>query len=194
MSKKLIIILVLIVAGMFGLALTTKSKTTEQPVATAKFSTLSDMIGKPAPDFSLKDQKGQEFKLSALRGKKIVLFFNEGIMCYPACWNQMAALGSDQQLNSTSVVAASIVTDSLSEWGSAFTKMPELTKGTILFDSDSSVSRTYGMLSLESSMHKGMKPGHTFVIIDPQGIIRYTKDDPQMGIRNNELDTQIKRV
>lgn len=190
-NKKFLLILVLLVIGMFGYAATRGGT---PPPTKAEFSSLDSMVGKPAPDFTLKDQKGQQFKLSSMRGKKVVLFFNEGIMCYPACWNQIAALGSDEKLNTPSVIEASIVTDSPGTWDSAFKKMPELNKGTILFDTDTSVSNTYGMMSLPSSMHKGSKPGHTYVIIDSSGVIRYVKDDPDMGVRDTELDSQINNI
>ena len=157
-------------------------------------SSLSAMVGKPAPDFTLQSLSGQTFTLSSLRGKKVVLFFNEGIMCYPACWNQMAALGTDKALNSDQVVSASIVVDSKDEWGSAIRKMPELGKGMILLDSSASVSNQYNMLSLPSSMHKGMKPGHTYVVIDQNGVVRYTKDDTAMGINDSVLESEVAKL
>lgn len=190
-NKKFFLLILAMIAVIFGYALTRQAS---PPPAKAEFSSLDSMVGKPAPDFTLKDQKGKDFKLSSLRGKTVVLFFNEGIMCYPACWNQIAALGTDEKLNNGSVVSASIVTDSFSAWDSAFKKMPELDRGVILFDSFADVSKTYGMLSLESSMHKGAKPGHTYVIIDQKGVIRYTKDDPSMGIRNTEIDQKVAEV
>jgi thioredoxin-dependent peroxiredoxin len=190
-NKKFLLIVFLVVIGMFAYVV---AKGGTAPPAKSQFSSLEDMIGKPAPDFTLKDQKGQDFKLSSMHGKKVVLFFNEGIMCYPACWNQIASLGSDEKLNTPLVITASVVTDGPSIWDSAFKKMPELNKGTILFDTDASVSNSYGMMSLPSSMHKGSKPGHTYVIVDPRGIVRYVKDDPDMGIRDNELDSQINKI
>ncbi len=36
---------------------------------------VSDLVGKPAPDFQLVDQSGKGFTLSALRGRAVVLFF-----------------------------------------------------------------------------------------------------------------------
>ena len=115
-------------------------------------------------------------------------------MCYPACWNQMAALGTDVQLNNSDVLSASIVVDSPQHWEKAFKQMPDLAKGTVLFDTEKSVSEQYGMLSLESSMHKGSTPGHTYLIVDQNGVVRYTLDDPKMSIQNNELVSELKKI
>jgi peroxiredoxin Q/BCP len=179
---------------MFGLAALTNKPNKNQEHTASSPDSLSSMVGKPAPDFSLQDQNGKSFKLSDMRGKKVVLFFNEGIMCYPACWNQMASLGADSKLNSEQVVSASIVNDQVDQWTQALKKMPELGKGTILLDTDRKVSQRYGMLSLPSSMHRGSMPGHTYLVIDENGIVRYTLDDPQMGIRNDEIIKEIDKI
>ena len=34
--------------------------------------------GQPAPDFTLQDQSGKEFRLSALRGSRLLLIFYRG--------------------------------------------------------------------------------------------------------------------
>jgi len=44
-------------------------------------------VGEPAPDFTLTSIDGETVRLSDYRGKNVVLFFNEGSMCYPVCWN-----------------------------------------------------------------------------------------------------------
>ena len=137
---------------------------------------------------------GKERSDSQQRGKKVVLFFNEGIMCYPACWNQMAALGSDPKLNSDQVVSASIVNDQAEQWVQAIKKMPELGKGLILLDTDKKVVNMYDMLNLPSSMHKGGMPGHTYLILDEQGIVRYTLDDPAMAIQNETLISELAKL
>lgn len=192
MSKKLVLLLVIIAVLMFGAASLVKTGSKESPIK--KQQPLGSMVGKPAPDFSLQDQTGKNFKLSEMRGKKTVLFFNEGIMCYPACWNQMAALGTDVQLNNSSVLSASIVVDAPQHWGKAFRQMPDLAKGIVLFDTDKAVSEQYGMLSLESSMHRGSMPGHTYLIIDQQGVVRYTLDDPKMSIQNKTLVSELQKI
>jgi peroxiredoxin Q/BCP len=154
----------------------------------------SQLVGKPAPDFTLQDYKGGTYTLSQLKGKKVVLFFNEGIMCYPACWNQVAAFGTDKDFNSDKVFTASIVPDMQAEWSQATSRMPQLAKSTILLDSDNAVSNKYGMMYLPSSMHKGGKPGHTYVIIDTKGIVRYTYDDPKMGLRDQLLKDELSKI
>ncbi|MBI2588829.1 redoxin domain-containing protein [Candidatus Saccharibacteria bacterium] len=195
MSKRLIILLLLIAGLMFaGASLTDKGSNNSGKKGSAVPQSLNDMIGRPAPDFSLTSYDGKLFALSQQRGKKVILFFNEGIMCYPACWNQMAALGTDGQLNSEKVVSVSIVTDESDEWKMAVKKMPELGKGTILMDSDRRVSNQYGMLSLASSMHKGTMPGHTYLIVDEQGVVRYTLDDPKMGVQNDVLVSELAKI
>lgn len=191
MNKKLTIILVLIAGLMFAASQFTvvggkKESKNKDPLAA--------MIGKPAPEFSLQSQDGEEFILSQQLGKRVVLFFNEGIMCYPACWNQMATLGTDPKLNSEEVVAVSIVNDEAGDWAQAIKKMPELGKGKILLDTDKNVSQQYGMMYLPSSMHRGSLPGHTYIIVDREGIVRYTLDDPGMGIQNETLTKELEKI
>jgi len=157
-------------------------------------SGLDSLVGKPAPEFSLKDRNGTVYSPESLKGKNVVLFFNEGIMCYPACWNQMVALATDNRLQTADTVAYSIVTDSPDQWQQAITKMPALGKATILFDTDKSVSKGFGMLNVSSSMHYGAYPGHSFVVVDKEGIVRFVFDDPNMGINNDKVVESLKTL
>lgn len=152
------------------------------------------LIGKPAPQFSLRDRNGTEYSLNSLKGKNIILFFNEGIMCYPACWNQMVALATDSRFQSTDTIALSVVIDSPDEWQQAIAQMPDLGKATVLFDANKSVSQEFGMLTAPSSMHYGSYPGHSFVLIDKQGVIRFVYDDPNMGIDNELIFEKLQAL
>ncbi len=156
--------------------------------------TFSSLLGKTAPDFTLENYDGKQVHLSELRGKRVVLFFTEGLMCYPACWNQMAAFAQDKSFNTDDVITLNITIDNRADWGQAIDKMPELRKATVLFDTNKTVSNTYGVLTLNSSMHRGEFPGHTYLILDKNGIVRFAKDDPQMAVRNNELKSELMKI
>jgi len=150
----------------------------------------SGAVGQAAPDFTLTKQDGSSFKLSDYKDKTVVLFFNEGSMCYPACWNQMASLGNDNRFNTNEVISASIVVDAKSQWDKIISSQPKYGAGTILFDSNKAVSSAYGVLSLASSMHKGSLPGHSYVVIK-KGKISYVLDDPNMALNNNLLSSKL---
>ncbi len=160
---------------------------------TASPGAFSDLIGKPAPAFSLKDRNGTTYSPDSLKGKNVVLFFNEGIMCYPACWNQMGAFATDERFNSSGTAVLSVVTDQPGDWASAIRKMPNLAEVTVLFDTDKSVSQSFGMLRAPSSMHYGSSSGHSFVLIDKQGIVRSVFDDPNMGIDNDKVVAELAK-
>lgn len=184
---------IVILAGIYVLTGGNSRSPSDDQGSSSNLS-FTSLKGKTAPNFKLTSYDGKTYSLSQFRGKKVLLFFNEGIMCYPACWNQIAALGKDSKLNSGDSVTLSIVPDSREQWVEAVQKMPELGKETILLDPDNTVSAKYGVLNLSSSMHKGSKPGHTYIIIDKNGVIRYTYDDMNMGIHNDSLIKELSKV
>lgn len=159
----------------------------------ADATVFNSLLNKPAPDFTLESYDGKKITLSSLKGKEVILFFNEGLMCYPACWNQIVAFGKDTTLNSKAIVL-NITADPKNNWKQAIDKMPELASATVLFDSNRQVSQKYGVLTLPSSMHKGQFPGHSYVIIDKEGVVKFIKDDVQMAVRNQELAAEITKL
>ena len=162
-----------------------------QSASEEKFNAL---LGKQAPDFTLYSYDDKKVTLSEQKGKKVVLFFTEGVMCYPSCWNQIAAFGKDDVFKKEDTVVFSIVVDTKNEWKRAIDKMPELGATTVLFDSSRKISKDYGVLSLPSSMHKGQFPGHTYLILNKDGVVRYVFDDPQMAVRDNELKAELEKL
>lgn len=155
---------------------------------------LNSLLGKEAPDFTLTSYDSRKIVLSEQKGKKVILFFTEGVMCYPACWNQIAAFGKDDAFKKDDTMVLTIVVDTKNEWKGAIDKMPELGTTTVLFDTTKTVSKEYGMLFLASSMHKGQYPGHTYVILDKNGVVQFVKDDPQMAVRNDELRKELEKL
>lgn len=161
---------------------------------TAQKVSFDSAIGKQAPDFELQSIDGNFVKLSDYRGKFVVLFFNEGAMCYPGCWNQIAELGKDDRLNNADVASFSVVIDKKSTWDEILQKVTQMKESKLLFDADRKVSLSYDVLSVESSMHPGYYPGHTYFIIGRDGSIKFVLDDPSMGIRNDELVEIISKL
>ncbi|MBI2050968.1 MAG: redoxin domain-containing protein [Parcubacteria group bacterium] len=155
---------------------------------------LNDLVGKPAPDFSLLDGAGRKYDKENLKGKNVVLFFNEGLMCYPACWNQIVELNKDPRLNTADTVALSVVVDSPNDWQQAVEKMPDLAEATVLFDVGTEVSQKMNMLTTPSSMHYGSLPGHSYLIFDKAGIVRFVLDDPTMSIQNSRLFGELQKL
>lgn len=129
--------------------------------------------GQAAPPMLLPAIDGSQFNLAAYEGKTVLLFFQEGIMC-PACFDQIRdieqnfsqfkALGIDQMV--------SISTDSIE-----MLKQKNATNHyatPLLSDPDLTVSKTYSA-NLYGMMGHGMN-GHSFVLVGPDGIIRWRAD------------------
>ena len=160
----------------------------------ADSSVFNSLVGQTAPDFTLPSYSGDSVTLSKLRGKNVILFFNEGLMCYPACWNQVAAFAKDTDIKDKGIVVLSITVDPKDQWQQAVAKMPDLAGATVLLDTNKTVSNLYGVLTLPSSMHRGQYPGHSFVLIDKTGVVRFVNDDPDMAIRDKELLNEISHI
>lgn len=157
-------------------------------------SKIDALLNKPAPQFSLQDRNGNTYNPENLKGKNVVLFFSEGLGCYPACWNQIASFATDQRFNTPDTVALSVVLDTPEDWQKVTQKMDGIDKANIVFDNGGQISRTFGMMSVTSSMRQGTSPGHTYVILDKQGIVRYVFDDPSMAVRNDQIASELAKI
>ena len=192
MNKNFILLTIVVSLLIVIVALVLNGKS--EPQTANNQPNKTGLVGQKAPDFELEDFEGNKVTPTSLKGKNVVLFFSEGLMCYPACWDQMAKLGSDPRFNNEETVAYSVIVDQKNQWQEAFNKMPELRNTKVLFDVYGVLSRSYNTLNLESSMHPGRIPGHTYFLIDKNGIVRYFFDDPQMGIRNDQIYEELKKI
>ena len=164
------------------------------PLPTGEKLSFKKAVGEEAPDFSLESISGETITLSDYRGKMVVLFFNEGSMCYPACWNQIQEFTQDARFNKDDVEVFSLVIDSKKQWERIVSETQGFAGAQILFDTTRAVSVSYDVLSLTSSMHPGTIPGHTYFVIDTEGIIRYAFDDPNMAIRNDLIFSELSII
>jgi len=72
--------------------------------------------------------------------------------------------------------------------------LPLSSPATVVFDKDATVSKQFGLLAVASSMHPGSLPGHTFVLIDKEGVVKHIFDDPNMGIHNDQLVAELNKL
>ena len=62
----------------------------------------------------------------------------------------------------------------------------------VLIDDNKKVSTDYEVLNMNSSMHMGQKPGHTFVLIGSDNKIKWVGDYPEMNASTNEILEKVK--
>ncbi len=125
-------------------------------------------IGENAPDFTLKDGDGNDWKLSEQRGKTVVLLFYPGDNT-PVCTKQMCSVRDHwSEYQATGAEVVGISTDSAASH-QGFAEKNELPL-TLLADEKGAVTANYGA--------KSWLPGRAaraVVVIDKTGKIAYHK-------------------
>lgn len=145
--------------------------------------------GQPAPDFSLCDGSGREWKLADQRGKVVVLLFYPGDET-PICTRQMCSVRdrwTDYQGTGAEVVGIS--RDSV-ESHQKFATHHELPLK-LLSDTEGKVAHTYGARSLIPG-----KVARSVFVIDSDGIIRY-RDVRPLGLfrpKDEEIIAAIRKA
>jgi peroxiredoxin len=128
--------------------------------------------GEPAPAITAAATTGA-FDLAALQGERVLLYFQEGLMCQP-CWDQLTELEArwdDVQALGIDAVA-SVTTDRLQDLG---TKVAiESITTPVVADPERVVSERY--TTLDYGMMGGSHNGHTFVVVGPDGDIEWRAD------------------
>lgn len=129
--------------------------------------------GSPAPPIELPSTDGGTWNLESKRGKRVLLYFQEGLMCQP-CWDQITdierdpaklrALGIDEMVSITGnelddltqkVADEGITTPVLADPG--------------LPVSEQYAANQYGMMGDSAN-------GHSFVVVGPEGQIEFRAD------------------
>jgi peroxiredoxin len=141
----------------------------------------SDSTTRPAPDFSLVDTDGRTVRLADLRGKNVVLYFNEGAGCQ-SCLLQMVDIERNAaRFAAANITVLPIVMNTVEQIRADMTVNGVRTP--FLID-DGRVSAAYGTLG--QGMHEGL-PGHSFVLIDAHGIQRWYGEYPSMYLSSADL-------
>ncbi|HEX3559215.1 MAG TPA: peroxiredoxin [Pyrinomonadaceae bacterium] len=132
---------------------------------------MSATVGANAPDFTLKDGDGDDWRLSDHRGKTVVLLFYPGDET-PVCTRQMCSVRDrweDYQASGAEVVG---VSKDSPESHRAFAEHHSLPLR-LLSDADGHVAALYGA--------KSWLPGRTaraVVVVDAAGRVRHNKAQP----------------
>ena len=143
-------------------------------------------VGTPAPDFNLKDGNGVEWRLSANRGKVVVLLFYPGDET-PICTRQMCSVRDRwEDYSSTGAEVVGISTDSV-ESHHKFAEHHELPLR-LLSDPAAEVANLYGARSLIPG-----KVARSVFVIDANGVMRY-RDVRPLGLFRPKDDEVLKAI
>lgn len=146
-------------------------------------------IGDQAPAFELPSVNAGKISLAKYDGSPVILYFNEGVGCQP-CWQQITDWEKDQKFTDLNIPMVAIAPNKASDWEPVTDSYPMKTP--ILTDTSNDVSRAYGMLTMKSSMHKGVNPGHTFLVLDKDHKLVWIGDYPRMNMTVDEIVSVIK--
>jgi peroxiredoxin Q/BCP len=129
--------------------------------------------GATAPAFTLAASSGGQVSLADFHGKSVLLYFQEGLTCQP-CWDQI----KDLEQNKPALKAAgvdsvvSITTDPANLIAQKMTD--EKLSIPVLSDPTMQVSHAYS--ANKFGMMGDMRDGHSFVLVGPDGVIRWRAD------------------
>lgn len=143
-------------------------------------------LNQPAPDFTLKDGNGDDWRLRDQRGKVVVLLFYPGDET-PVCTKQMCSVRNrwdDYQATGAEVVGIS--TDSI-ESHRNFAAHHDLPLR-LLSDADGKVSVLYGARSLIPG-----KVARSVFVIDAEGMLRY-RDVRPLGLLKPKDEVIISAI
>ncbi len=129
--------------------------------------------GQAAPAFSLAASTGGKVSLSAYRGKTVLLFFQEGLTCQP-CWTQITDLEKHTaQLRAAGIgQVVSVTSDPITQITQKTRDMGLSTP--VLSDPGLAVSQKYHANAY--GMMGSSRDGHTFILVGPDGTIRWRAD------------------
>jgi peroxiredoxin Q/BCP len=143
-------------------------------------------INQPAPDFTLPDGDGRNWRLSDQRGKVVVLLFYPGDET-PICTRQLCSVRDRwEDYKATGAEVVGVSTDSV-ESHKNFARHHELPLR-LLSDSDGAVSRLYGARSLIPG-----KVARSVFVIDAQGVVRH-RDVRPLGLFKPKDDDTIRAI
>lgn len=148
--------------------------------------TTSATTSTTATDFTLPTTADTTVTLSQLRGKPVLIYFNEGAGC-GACIMQMTEIEKRRaDFDALGVTVLPVVMNTKSDITADMLRYGAVTP--FLLD-DGTVSKAYGTLG--KGMHANL-PGHSFVLIDAAGVQRWYGEYPSMWLEPSALLNEVK--
>ena len=143
-------------------------------------------VGTPAPDFTLKDGNGEDWRLSDHRGKVVVLLFYPGDET-PVCTRQMCSVRDRwDDYVATGAEVVGISSDSI-ESHRKFAEHHKLPLR-LLSDSDGVAARLYGAQSIIPG-----RVARSVFVIDAAGVLRHSDVRP-LGLFKPKDDVTIAAI
>jgi peroxiredoxin Q/BCP len=124
-------------------------------------------VGQIAPDFELKDESGETWRLSDHRGKVVALVFYPRDET-PVCTKQMCSMRDrweDYQASGAEIVAVSVGSVESHKRFANHHNLPQR----LLADERGEVARLYNVKSLMGGSQRAV------IIIDPTGVVHYRR-------------------
>ena len=147
---------------------------------------MTNILGSLAPDFSLPDGDGKQWRLSDHRGKVVVLLFYPGDET-PICTRQLCSVRDRwEDYVATGAEVVGISTDSI-ESHQKFAEHHDLPLR-LLSDADGAVSQLYNARSLIPG-----KVARSVFVIDAKGILRHADIRP-LGLFRPKDDETIRAI
>lgn len=141
---------------------------------------IAETIGEQVPDFTLKDQDGNEFHLAAHRGERILLYFYRGYWC-PYCMMQMKEFSKHKEdLDKLNTHLVCISVDDKEHARLVWDKVANR-QFTFLSDPGAKVIHQYGLLHSGGSLQGDDIAIRTTMFIDEQGRQRWRRVSTTVG-------------
>lgn len=149
------------------------TRSDSESIGKFKFQVGDPGPGQVAPPIRLSSDLLGTFDLAAQRGKTVLLYFQEGLMCQP-CWDQIKDI--EKNLDEFRVLGIDMVVSITTDPADLVQKKStdEALRTPVLSDPDLAVSRAYN--TNKYGMMGDSRNGHTFIVVGPDGRIQWRAD------------------
>jgi peroxiredoxin len=168
------VIAIAVVGVLFAIYSTaTRRSSADGTTPETSYAVGSPGVGEQAPGFTLPLAGGGEVDLADYRGQRVLLYFQEGLMCQP-CWDQITDLESaSEDVEAAGVDAVLSITSDPVHLLTQKVADEGITTP-VATDVGLAVSRQYS--TNQYGMMGGTHNGHSFLLVGPEGMIEWRAD------------------